>query len=1007
MSDAKYGFLPWVRQGIAKDISQVDILGNSSGIDNARKRSTYEVEAEIHAQSIAGGAMVKAHTVAKEVPLFGPGDIIGIDSRAIVRVEPLAGITDFEPNYLAFIEFYEEDFAWRYTPARPSGEKLRPWLTLMVLEDGEYERRNFPGAHLPVVYINKSAEIFPDPTQTWAWAHVHVNEALAKSGPVNGSQAAGLLFEEVKKNPNVACSRLVCPRKLKPNTRYTAFLLPAFEQGRLAALGADNDTILSVDVQQHAWAVFQDKNFVDFWPFFYEWQFHSGEPKDFEFLVRLLEPRKLDKSTGIGKRAMDIQEPGYDIHYRVGDGTLQLEGALRTADDFSDPAYVEFANSEPDKSQFMGRMVELLNLSNQLEEGAVAGNYYNPQDNRIFPEPVADLYDDPVITPPLYGQWHAQKNELSVAGAGDRKHWFNQLNADPRNRVPAGFGGNAVKKNQEELMDRAWEQVGDLFKVNEQLRKAQYSLEFSKKVYNKYFEKLAPADFTGLTSSFHNYVKIGAEEQQRPLTENIEASTLASQVFSKSFTKISRVNGPILKRFGAGFEKSVRSYVADSATEQQSVRVSQIENISFIVSELEVKFEPQLLEEVTPGTIVQTGSAFEGITVGLVEEGPLNKVSALVTRSADRDLFDSISSAFKKFTDYFNPTNWEGGFSFFTFNTLQIVQDIVNKVLPQTTVTHAALANIKTTTGSLAGLEPVMAYPKFPEPMYEELVKKSSELFLPNIEKIPDNTIGLLETNQAFIESYMVGLNHEMARELLWREYPTDRRGSYFRQFWDSLGDAEIDRDIKEIHTWGNTELGSHSPRNIGTGGTLVLVVRGELLKKFPNTLIYAQKGKYITQDGEKFRVLGNEIKKPIFEAKVFPDITFIGFELTDVEAKGDDTNPGWFFVIKERPGDPRFGMDIDSEEITDDFAAIEEWDDLSWNHTPLQDGQYLRVDSLPSKTLPISTLKYTVPGDNTSPVIDPGDPTPLTWGKNAAHIAGILLQLPFMIAVHAKEMLS
>ena len=31
----------------------------------------------------------------------------------------------------------------------------------------------------------------------------------------------------------------------------------------------------------------------------------------------------------------------------------------------------------------------------------------------------------------------------------------------------------------------------------------------------------------------------------------------------------------------------------------------------------------------------------------------------------------------------------------------------------------------------------------------------------------------------------MVGLNHEFARKLLWREYPTDQRGSYFRQFWD------------------------------------------------------------------------------------------------------------------------------------------------------------------------------------------------------------------------------
>ena len=46
----------------------------------------------------------------------------------------------------------------------------------------------------------------------------------------------------------------------------------------------------------------------------------------------------------------------------------------------------------------------------------------------------------------------------------------------------------------------------------------------------------------------------------------------------------------------------------------------------------------------------------------------------------------------------------------------------------------------------------------------------------------------LLETNQQFIEAYMVGLNHEMSRELLWRGYPTSRTGTYFRQFWDVRG---------------------------------------------------------------------------------------------------------------------------------------------------------------------------------------------------------------------------
>ena len=71
-----------------------------------------------------------------------------------------------------------------------------------------------------------------------------------------------------------------------------------------------------------------------------------------------------------------------------------------------------------------------------------------------------------------------------------------------------------------------------------------------------------------------------------------------------------------------------------------------------------------------------------------------------------------------------------------------------------------------------------MAYPEIDIPMYEPLKKLSDELFLPNLNLIPQNTITLLETNQSFIEAYMVGLNHEFARELLWREYPTDQRGS-------------------------------------------------------------------------------------------------------------------------------------------------------------------------------------------------------------------------------------
>ncbi|MBN9126291.1 MAG: hypothetical protein J0I90_01705, partial [Nitrosospira sp.] len=141
-------------------------------------------------------------------------------------------------------------------------------------------------------------------------------------------------------------------------------------------------------------------------------------------------------------------------------------------------------------------------------------------------------------------------------------------------------------------------------------------------------------------------------------------------------------------------------------------------------------------------------------------------------------------------------------------------------------------------------------------PMYEPLSDLSSEYFLPNINLIEQNSITLLETNQKFIESYMVGINHEMARELLWREYPTDQRGSYFRQFWDVSGYLpesgedlanlkEKLRDIPELHRWlPASALGDHDNREEGGAKEeeVVLVIRGELLKKYPTAVIYAHK---------------------------------------------------------------------------------------------------------------------------------------------------------------------
>ena len=128
--------------------------------------------------------------------------------------------------------------------------------------------------------------------------------------------------------------------------------------------------------------------------------------------------------------------------------------------------------------------------------------------------------------------------------------------------------------------------------------------------------------------------------------------------------------------------------------------------------------------------------------------------------------------------------------------------------------------------------------------------RTGDELFVPNLNLVEPDSVTLLETNQRFIEAYMVGLNHEFARELLWREYPTDQRGSYFRQFWDvrkkiAAGGRRRRRPARSSRTSRRStsgraasDLGDHDNREAGRAHEeeLVLVIRGELLKKYPNT---------------------------------------------------------------------------------------------------------------------------------------------------------------------------
>jgi len=206
---ASMAFLPWVRRGIST------ALGATA---NAGQRLAVPVE-------VAFGETRHANVTLN---LFGPREVTGLDPRAIIRTWPAANVYDAEPNFFPLVEFDQSDLLWRNTPvATRENDRLQPWLCLIVLKDEEIREITPSGAsrRLSVLELSDAAPL-PLLEQAWAWALAQV----AGVETIDSAQAAKLLDTE----PPRLTSRLLCPRKLEPNTRYTAFLVPTYESGRRA-----------------------------------------------------------------------------------------------------------------------------------------------------------------------------------------------------------------------------------------------------------------------------------------------------------------------------------------------------------------------------------------------------------------------------------------------------------------------------------------------------------------------------------------------------------------------------------------------------------------------------------------------------------------------------------------------------------------------------------------------------------------------------------------------------
>ncbi len=211
----QYQFLAWARRGIGASVTNAD-----SGA--LPVRATLSVQLSLQVTGGSGPNPVAVPPVS--VNLFGPGDVVGVDPRYVVRTEPRDTTVNFEPNYLCSIEFDTPDFPWLFTPAAPNGDRLHPWVALIVLKASEFSLPSIAPNPLPAVDVGSIAAL-QDLSVSWNWAHVQISGTAS-------------LTDAIASAPGTAISRLLCPRRLDPETTYTAFLVPAFDIGVQAGLNA-------------------------------------------------------------------------------------------------------------------------------------------------------------------------------------------------------------------------------------------------------------------------------------------------------------------------------------------------------------------------------------------------------------------------------------------------------------------------------------------------------------------------------------------------------------------------------------------------------------------------------------------------------------------------------------------------------------------------------------------------------------------------------------------------
>lgn len=812
----------------------------------------------------------QSHTIAFSI--MGARDIAGVNRSAIRRTAPRPNTQDAETTKCVHVEFAEADFPWRYTPQKANGNILRPWLALIVGTTDEIEIVNNR------VVVNDNRVYAEHPlSESHRWAHI-------QGADDDPAQVA----------------RLFSPRKLTPQKEHIAALVPAFDYNPQS--GAIFD---SWGAQPPAQAL----------PAYYWWRFWTAEAGDFETLAEALHPVKLP-GIGVASVTYTRQNDAVEI-------TLPVRGAITSL--MSEP--------DPEPEGLQAAMDDLDPLT----------------------QPERYQGDQRVISLPAYaGLWAADPEATT---------WGEMLNDDPRYRGIAGLGLQMGITEQEQLVGVAVAQAGALDAASRLLRDLAFGLSATRLLWNRRLPK-DPVEQLWLFGSAMNRMHTASGTVMSEITA--PDRPLDAALFSGAARRLLRGGTAWMRQSRDGYiSRRALLHEANNCPPDPEPRPAQLPHLDALVSELSAEgyaletFEEMLELPRVPPEFAAALASLEGETI---DPSWLDRLIELMREFGLGDGIDACADEMR--TALIEHEN--------EIATLEVLWQIVATCLASNARLHherlydfppsivetdppeppeicRPIQDWDAVGGAVSGAIdpnddnapviqricsmitvgglPVCAPAPLEVPISLDfatwmlLRDHAREWLLPGVGRLEKDAVVAMESNPAFIDAYLLGLNTQFLNELHWRNIAIDRTHMPLLMFWGHInfeGDHKRMPDVYSVnddsHAWADASaLGDRSHQVVHANDPqgnrdLIVVFHTDLFRRYPSTVIYLLQADDTTIDARMEQsplpFAPPQRVGPMFRGNIEPDIVFFAFNIDP-----NDIDQYWV-VLDEPPAELRFRSD-------------------------------------------------------------------------------------------------